>query len=148
LPPEDTLVAHASCLGTVAKSTLPNLWDLHPPFQIDGNFGGAASVAEMLLQSHDGAIHLLPAIPRAWADGELRGLRARGGVTVDASWAGGKLVLATLRPSVSGPVRLRVPAGTTIATITSGGLLVMFRHDADAVGVQLEAGRIYDVTFR
>ena len=145
---EDGEQAHANYKELLAKSTLPNLWDLHPPFQIDGNFGGSAGVAEMLLQSHDGAVHLLPAVPRAWADGEFTGLRARGGVTVDAAWAGGKLTRATLKPSISGLQKLRFPAGVTIGTITSDGLLVTSRHHADGIAVQCEAGRIYEVAFR
>lgn len=88
--------------------TYPNMFDAHPPFQIDGNFGGSTAIAEMLLQSRGSLLHLLPALPRAWPDGSARGLVARGGIVVDLAWNKGSLVHARLQPMESGVIDVRL----------------------------------------
>jgi alpha-L-fucosidase 2 len=87
--------------------TYPNMFDAHPPFQIDGNFGFTAGMAEMLAQSHDGAVHLLPALPQAWPEGAVKGLLMRGGFVVDMSWAKGQIQELKVHSRLGGNLRLR-----------------------------------------
>jgi alpha-L-fucosidase 2 len=132
----------------LGRSTLPNLFDTHPPFQIDGNFGGAAGIAEMLLQSHTGEVSLIPALPEAWAEGSLRGFRARGGLAIDLSWSNGLATSATLHPSLDGEQRLRLTNGQRVVTVKETGKSIPVREDRNgSFIVSLQAGHDYIVKF-
>ena len=137
-------LAHENLVALLAKSTMPNLFDDHPPFQIDGNFGATAGVAEMLLQSHSGELALLPALPSAWRTGSIRGLRGRGAIEVDLEWEAGSATAVRLRPDLDGVHVIRPPRGQRIAEITSDSAAVTVQQQADdTVRVSLAAGREY-----
>jgi alpha-L-fucosidase 2 len=111
------------------ERTYPDMFDAHPPFQIDGNFGGASGIIEMLLQSQNGEIEFLPALPKAWPDGSVKGLRARGGFEVDENWKDGKLVSATVHSLLGNPCRLRCGDVTREVKIQKNGT---FQWDGQA----------------
>jgi alpha-L-fucosidase 2 len=151
---EDGDQAHDSINALLRDNTTKTLLDLHPPgiFQIDGNLGATAGIAEMLLQSHTGDIHLLPALPKAWPDGSVKGLRARGGYGVDITWAGGRLRDATITPRFDGPARIRVSGSSATSTElqveSNGKPITVTRPEPGVVAFTATAGQAYQITTR
>jgi alpha-L-fucosidase 2 len=144
----DSDKAYENLQALFRNSTLPNLFDNHPPFQIDGNFGATAAIAEMLLQSHAGEIELLPALPKAWSIGKVSGLRARGGVEIDLAWSGGLPTTATLKPTVDSSQNLRVAPGVWIKAIRDGRQTLPVPAVKDSLAkLNLKAAHIYTVEF-
>jgi alpha-L-fucosidase 2 len=121
---QESETAYEHVLALMRKSTQSNLFDSHPPFQIDGNFGGTAGIAEMLLQSHNGIIHLLPALPKAWSEGSFSGLCARGGFELDVKWKEGKITEAQLYSKSGGK-----------ATIKFNGIIKVIENKKDEIYV-------------
>jgi alpha-L-fucosidase 2 len=130
LRPQGTSVTQATGGGSAGGGSYPNLFDAHPPFQIDGNFGGSAGIVEMLMQSHLKSIDILPALPDGIPSGHIKGIRARGGFELEFSWTGGKLISLIVISKAGFPLNLRYN-DKTFSFLTKKG--ETFRFDGDLI---------------
>jgi alpha-L-fucosidase 2 len=127
--------------------TFPNLFDAHPPFQIDGNFGATSGITEMLLQSHEGFLRFLPALPDAWPAGQITGLCARGGFVIDLKWSNGKLATAQILSRLGGPCRLFT--NEPIVVTGDNGQQVEIQREASNISTFKTASlQLYHLTLR
>jgi len=144
---EDGARAHKLLRDLVRTDRLaPNMFDLHPPFQIDGNFGATSGIAEMLLQSHNNELHLLAALPDAWPTGRVAGLRGRGGYTVGMAWSSGQADEFVIRADRDGAVRIRArlfTASFTVVDVTDGSTPALTRLESDVVELPARSGHAY-----
>lgn len=136
--------AYALLRELLQNRTYPNLWDVHPPFQIDGNFGATAGIAEMLLQSHGGQVEIMPALPEEWSKISFKGLKARGNFTVSASLQDGKIA-CEITSHVGGELRLAVERGDRIEVWDKDGVKIPFTREENTVCFPTQAGGTYRV---